>query len=132
MLKREYKSGAHTKHKLMYHIILTPKYRKKVLAKEVKKRLEELFRECAEENEWDIHEMNIQKDHVHLLLQFGPTVSVCEVVKILKGGSSRKIREEFPGLRVFLWGDNFWATGYFAETVGKVNEDCIRRYIKNQ
>jgi REP-associated tyrosine transposase len=51
---------------------------------------------------------------------------------LFKGGSSKVIREEFPDLREFLWGDNFWAEGYFSEIVGKVNMEAVREYIKNQ
>ncbi len=71
------------------------------------------------------------KDHVHMLIQLRPKESVSEVVQILKGGSSKKIREEFTELEEFLWGDSFWADGYFAETVGHVDEETIRQYIRD-
>jgi len=83
-------------------------------------------------NEWWTEEINIQSDHVHLLIQLKPRNSVSEAVNILKGGSSRVIRKEFPELEEFLWGDSFWSDGYFAETVGKVDEEIIRRYIEDQ
>lgn len=57
---------------------------------------------------------------------------ISNIVQIFKGGSSRVIRLEHPELEEFLWGDSFWADGYFAETVGKVNEQTMREYIKNQ
>ena len=74
----------------------------------------------------------MQTDHVHILIQIKPSESVAEVVHILKGGTSRVIRKEFPELEEFLWGDSFWADGYFAESVGKVDEEVIRKYIKIQ
>lgn len=83
-------------------------------------------------NEWWTEEINIQPDHVHLLIQLKPRNSVSEAVNILKGGSSRVIRKEFPELEEFLWGDSFWSDGYFAETVGKVDEEIIRKYIEDQ
>ncbi len=83
-------------------------------------------------NDWQIQQINIQKDHVHLLLQTNPRDSIAHVMHYLKGGSSRVIRKEFPELEEFLWGDSFWADGYFAESVGKVNESIIKNYIKNQ
>jgi len=58
--------------------------------------------------------------------------SVAEVVQILKGGTSRVIRKEFPELEEFLWGDSFWADGYFAETIGQVNEEIVRKHIRDQ
>jgi len=61
-----------------------------------------------------------------------PSDSVSEVVQILKGGTSRVVRQEFPDLEEFLWGDSFWADGYFAETIGNVDEEIIRKYIRDQ
>ena len=55
-----------------------------------------------------------------MLIQVEPRVSVARVVQMLKGGTSRKIRQEFPELEEFLWGDSFWADGYFAESIGTV------------
>jgi len=79
-----------------------------------------------------LSEMSVQEDHVHILIQISPCESVAEVVKRLKGGTSKIIRSEFPELEEFLWGDSLWADGYFAETVGKVDEEVIRKYIKGQ
>lgn len=69
---------------------------------------------------------------MHIVIQTNPRESVSKVVQILKGGTSRVIRKEFPELEEFLWGDSFWADGYFAETVGKVDEEVVKRYIRNQ
>jgi len=128
----KYWTGAHSKHRLMYHLVWIPKYRKRLMYGPVAKRLSELFRQCAEMNRWEIHELNIQPDHIHMLVQLRQDVSVSRAVQLLKGGSSKKIREEFPELEEFLWGDSLWADGYFAETVGQINEARIREYIKNQ
>ena len=57
---------------------------------------------------------------------------LAEVAQRLKGGTSRVIRKEYPELEEFLWGDSFWADGYFAETVGKVDEQVVRRYVREQ
>jgi putative transposase len=69
---------------------------------------------------------------VHLIIQTKSEDSVAEVIKRLKGGMSRVIRREYPELEEFLWGDSFWADGYFAETVGNVDEEVVRRYIREQ
>jgi putative transposase len=58
--------------------------------------------------------------------------SVAEVVRIFKGGTSRVLRKEFPEMEELLWGESFWADGYFAETVGKVDEEVVKRYIRQQ
>ena len=127
-----YKSGGHTKHRHVFHVVWIPKYRKRILEGEVKERLEELFRECADVNRWDIEELNIQLDHVHLMIRLSPDDKMSDVIHRLKGGSSRIIRKEFPKLKEFLWGTSFWADGYFSETVGVVTEKIIRAYIQNQ
>lgn len=116
----------------MIHLVWIPKYRKRVLKGAIAKRIEELIIECADINKWKVEELNVQPDHVHLLLQFRPDVKISKIMQFLKGGSSKIIREEFPGLIEFYWGDSFWADGYFAETSGQCNEAAIREYIKNQ
>lgn len=128
----KYWKGSQTKHRLMYHLVWIPKYRKRVLKGAVKDRLHELLHECADMHRWKIEELNIQPDHVHVLVQMRPEISVSKMVRLFKGSSSKKIREEFPELQEFLWGTSFWADGYFAKTSGQVNEDKIREYIKNQ
>jgi putative transposase len=69
---------------------------------------------------------------VHIIIQTNPRDSVAEIAQRLKGGTSRVIRKEFPELEEFLWGDSFWADGYFAETVGNVDEEVVKRYIRDQ
>jgi putative transposase len=127
-----YQTGAHTKHRLQYHVVWIPKYRKRVLRGKIAIRLKRLLYEACKVNRWWISEIGIQEDHVHIVIQTSPSDSLAEVVQILKGGTSRVIRKEFPDMEEFLWGDSFWADGYFAETVGKVDEEVVKRYIRNQ
>ena len=130
--KSDYWSGAHTTTRLKYHIVFAPKYRKRVLDGRLASRLEDLIRQACDVHGWHIHELSIQPDHVHLLIQILPKESVSYVVQILKGGSSRIIRQEFPELQEFLWGKSLWNDGYFAETVGHKNETAVSAYIRNQ
>lgn len=67
-----------------------------------------------------------------MIIQIKVSESVAEVMQILKGGTSRVIRKEYPELEEFLWGDSFWAYGYFAETIGQVNEEVVKKYIRDQ
>ena len=127
-----YWTGAHTVHRLMYHVTFVPKYRRKVLRGDLVRRLQELFYEGCRVNRWYIHELEVMPDHVHMLLQLPAKTPVSEAIGYLKGGSSRVIRKEYPELEEFLWGDSLWQDGYFAETVGKVDEKTIRQYIKTQ
>ena len=127
-----YWTGAHTTHRLRYHLVWIPKYRKRVLTGPVAARLDALVRQACEVNRWGLEEMSIQADHIHLLVQARPSESVSGVMQRLKGGTSRVLRAEFPELEEFLWGNSFWADGYFVETVGKVDEETIRGYIRQQ
>ncbi len=125
-------TGKHTKHRLVYHLVWIPKYRRRVLLGKVAVRLKHLLYEAARVNRWSIRELSIQRDHVHMLLQIGPDIGVARAVQRLKGGTSFKLRKEFPELEEFLWGDSFWADGYFAESVGIAQEEMIRKYIREQ
>jgi putative transposase len=98
----------------------------------VKEIVEHKIRQVCEWYEVEIEEINIQQDHVHLLLSIPPKRSVSEVVGIIKGKSAihlfktkRRLKEK-P-----YWGNHFWARGYFVTTVG-VDEEMIRRYIQHQ
>ena len=129
---RRYWKGEHTRHKLEYHIVWIPKYRKRVLRGKIAIRIKELLSEGCKINGWNISKVSIQVDHIHILVQTKPKDSISSVVQMLKGGTSRIIRKEFKELKEFLWGDSFWADGYFAETVGSVNEEIVRKYIESQ
>lgn len=126
----KYWSGAHTKHRLMYHLVWVPKYRKRVLKGAIALRLQHLFYEAALINRWWIEELKILSNHVHMLIQIKPSEPVADVVQALKGGTSRLIRKEFPELDEFLWGESFWADGYFAETIGAQDYATVKNYIR--
>ena len=96
-----YWKGSQTKHRLMYHLVWIPKYRKRVLKGRVAERLAELLYECADLQRWKIEELNIQEDHVHILVRLRPEISVSRMVQLFKGMTSRVIREEFPELKEF-------------------------------
>lgn len=126
------KTTCNATYDIQYHFVWIPKYRKRVLTGKVKDRLEQLFHECAEMNQFEIMELSIQSDHVHILLSAKPRYSPSQIMQFVKGGSSCQIRREFPELQEFLWGDSFWADGYFVSTHSVVSESVIRNYIKKQ
>ncbi len=124
--------GSHSFHRCLYHIVFCPKYRRRVLRGDVVGRLEHLFIECAKANRWFIHELEVMPDHVHMLIQIPSSVSVAHAVHYLKGGTSRVIRQEFPELEEFLWGASLWQEGYFAESIERMDEATMRKYIRAQ
>jgi len=91
-----YATGAHTKHRLQYHLVWIPKYRKRVLRGKIAIRLKNFLYEACKVNGWWISKMSIQDDHIHIVVQIQPQYSVVEVVQIFKGGTSRMLRMEFP------------------------------------
>ena len=109
-----------------------PKYRKRILQGKLKERIAGMIRFCAQINEFEIIEMNLQPDHVHLLLSAKPRFSPARIMHLIKGGTSKKIRELFPELEEIYWGDSFWQDGYFVSTHGSTSLEQIKRYVKVQ
>ncbi len=126
----KYWSGAHTKHRLLYHLVWIPKCRTRVLQGKVAFQLRHYLYEACKVNEWWIEEIRVMPDHVHVLIQVQPSETLSDVVQSLKGGTSYKLRKEFPELEEFIWGDRFWAEGYFAETIGTQNVGALKKYIR--
>jgi putative transposase len=128
----EYRKGAHTTYDLKYHVIWCTKYRYRVLIGDVGYRVRELTREICTANYIDIISGSLSPDHVHLLISVPPSISISKTMQYIKGKSSRKIMMEFEHLRKRYWGQHIWARGYFAVTVGNLNERQIQEYIENQ
>ena len=127
-----YRKGSHSTYDLKYHLIWCTKYRYRVLGGEVAHRLIDLIREICAANYVDIVTGNMSPDHVHLLVSVPPSISISKLVQYIKGKSSRKVLMEFEHLRKRYWGQHIWARGYFAVTVGNLNEQQVQEYIENQ
>lgn len=128
----KYWTGSHTKHRLLFHLVFIPKFRRDVISKPIAIRLKNLFYQACKDNNWWIDELEILNDHVHMLIQIRPSESVSSVVKVLKSGTSRVLRQEFPNIREFLWSDSFWSNGFFAVSVGNRNYASVKKYIQEQ
>ena len=123
----------HTVYDLKYHFVWIPKYRKELLKGDVKEFTAEVFRRIAREYGWEIDEMAIEDDHVHLFLLVPPKYAPAKVAQIMKSISAREIFQEYPRLRKQLWAGEFWADGYFVRSVGdNVTSEIIKRYIRYQ
>jgi len=128
---RSYKTGSHTVHDLKVHLVWITKYRYQVLTKEVGIRMRDLLRQTCDANEIEIIKGRVSKDHVHLYVSYPPKISVSEMMRRLKGRSSRKIQEEFPQLAKQYWGKHFWAIGYAAFSSGHVTDEMIQEYLEH-
>ena len=113
-----------------YHCIFCPKYRRKVLTGDVEKRLRELITEYSQELGFTIIEYEIMPDHVHLLIDSCPSQSILTIVNLIKGKSSRTLREEFPYLKSKL--PTMWSRMKFISSVGSVTIEIVKKYIEDQ
>lgn len=125
---------SHNKTLLLYHLVFPVKYRRKVFSDEVEKTLKVICREIEDCFEINFVEIGADEDHVHFLVQSVPALSITRIVTIIKSISARGIFQEHPKIRKEkLWGGNLWTSGYYANTVGKHNnEKAIQEYVQNQ
>jgi len=126
---RSYRKSSHAVYDLKVHLIWITKYRYQVLTKEVGIRAREIIRQVCDQNDINIISGVVSKDHVHLYISYPPKHSVSDLVKWLKGRSSKKLQDEFPQLGKRYWGKHFWAIGYAAFSSGHVTDDMIKEYI---
>ncbi len=125
------RTAPHAAYDTAYHLVGSPKYRKRVLVGALGERVAEMFREIADTYDIMIDEMEVSSDHVHIFCSFPPRYSIAQVVTRFKSLSARAVFREFPQIKRQLWGGELWEDGYFARTVGdKVTADVIRKYIQ--
>ena len=128
----KYKRQSHVVYKCDYHIIWVPKYRLRILTGEVGKLVDQDIRKLSEWLGCEVMELNVQADHVHVVVSIPPKVSVSTYMGTIKGKIAIKMFKSYPKLKKKpYWGNHFWARGYFVNTVG-VNEEMIKKYVKYQ
>ncbi len=128
----KYKRLSHVVYKCDYHIVWVPKYRYRILTEDLAKNVNSDIRKYSEWLGCEIIELNVQIDHIHVVVSIPPKVSVSKYMGTVKGKLAIKMFKTYPGLKKKpYWGNHFWARGYFVNTVG-INEDVIRRYVKYQ
>ena len=128
----EFKKLSHVIYRCDYHIVWAPKYRYKILDGMIKEQLQEDIQMLIEWLGCEKKELNIQRDHVHLIISVPPKLSISRVMGILKGKTAIKIFKSYPGLKKKpYWGNHFWSRGYCVDTVG-LDEEKIRKYVKYQ
>ena len=130
-MKNEIKNTAHSKYRCQYHIVFAPKYRRKVIYKELRADIEQIIRKLCEEKKVEILEAQACPDHIHMLVSIPPYLSVAQFIGFLKSKSALMIFDRHANLKYRYGRRNFWARGYFVDTVGR-NEKVIKEYIKNQ
>ena len=124
-------SLAHTKWLCKYHIVFTPKYRRKVIYNKYREDLREILKMLCDWKGVEILEGHLMPDHIHMLVSIPPKISVSSFMGYLKGKSSLLMFDRHTNLKYKYGNRKFWAEGYYVSTVG-LNEATIRKYIREQ
>ncbi|MEJ2690324.1 MAG: IS200/IS605 family transposase [Deltaproteobacteria bacterium] len=123
---------SHTLWHCQYHIVWIPKYRYRILGGEIGEETVTCIRAFSEQLHCEIVELNIQPDHVHLLVMVPPKISISDYVGTIKGRTAIRILNKYKQLKKKpYWGNHFWAKGYCVDTVG-LDAEMIRAYVKYQ
>lgn len=126
----EYQRDEHRVHLIVYHLVWTPKRRKPVLTGAIAEDCRRLIEQKCAEQGWMILELVVKPDHVHLFVRVWPSTSAAEVVRHVKGLTSRELRGKYPAVLKKL--PSLWTRSYFAATAGNVSSETIKKYIEAQ
>ena len=131
-MTRQFKKLAHSLYECKYHIVFCPKYRYKILEGEVREYVtQQIYRLCDQKDGVEVLEVNVQAEHVHVVLSIPPKYAVSDMMGFLKGKLALRLFDKFPELRKRYWGQHVWSRGYCVSTVG-LDEERIRKYVKWQ
>lgn len=131
---KELESSGNAVYSLMYHLIIVVKYRKEVFVSDkITERCKDIIKNLVNENKCEIANIECGSDHIHILLKTRPSTDIPKLVNVIKGHSSRVLREEFADeLKDKLWGDAFWSPSYYLATTGNVSLETLMNYVNNQ
>ncbi|WP_010295833.1 IS200/IS605 family transposase [Clostridium senegalense] len=124
-------SLAHTKWMCKYHIVFTPKYRRKIIYYKLREDIKEIIKDLCKWKGVEILEGHMMPDHIHILVSIPPKISVSSFMGYLKGKSAMMIFDRHSSLKYKFGNRHFWADGYYVSTVG-LNEKTIAKYIREQ
>jgi putative transposase len=127
----EQRTNGHSVTRLTAHIVWSTKYRYKVLQGDIQKRGRELLIQICESEDVQILKGVVSKDHVHMYAEYRPSKSMSDLIKRLKGRSSRKLQQEFPELKKRYWGRHFWAIGYGCWSTGNITDEMVNDYLEH-
>ena len=130
MAKKE-NALAHTKWMCKYHIVFTPKYRRKMIYNQYREYVREIIKQLCSYKGVEILGGNVMSDHVHILVSIPPKMSVSSFMGYLKGKSALMMFDRHANLKYKFGNRHFWSEGYYVSTVG-LNEAVIKKYIQDQ
>lgn len=129
-MSETYKSNQNVFYSCHYHVVWCPKYRRKVLVQAIEARLKEIIGQVCQEHQAEVEELEVLPDQVHLLVSVDPQFGIHRLVKLIKGYSSRVLRQEFPVLKRKL--PSLWTNSYFVGTTDGAPLSIIKQYIEQQ
>jgi len=127
----QYDTGKHCVYYHRYHLVWSTKYRYKVLQGDIRLRVRDILRQVCGQSGVDIIKGVVSTDHVHMFVSIPPKLAVSDLMRLMKGRSSRLIQREFPQLKKRYWGKHFWGRGYFSTTNGAITQDVVLQYLEN-
>ena len=131
-MTRQFKRLAHSLYGCKYHVVFCPKYRYKILQDEVSSYVEQqIYRLCGQKDDVEVVEVNVQPDHIHLVVSLPPKYAVSQFMGFLKGKLALRLFDRFPQLSRRYWGQHVWSRGYCVSTVG-LDEERIKKYVQWQ
>jgi putative transposase len=119
----------YTHYSIAYHLVWIPKYRRKILVGDVEVETKRLIAECCERHQLKLLALETDIDHVHVFISAPPRYSPANIANLLKGYSSRFLRQKFPKLKKICGKDALWTSAYYVGTAGSVSAEIIRKYI---
>lgn len=125
------RSLAHTRWMCKYHIVFTPKYRRKIIYNKLRRDIVQTIKDLCKWKGIEIIEGKAMPDHIHILVKIPPKMSISNFMGYLKGKSAMMIFARHGNLKYKFGNNNFWSTGYYVSTVG-INEATIAKYIREQ
>ena len=128
---KDNRHGGHTTTRLTAHIVWVTKYRYDVLVGDIKARRRDLLMQIRDAEDVRILKGVVSKDHVHMHIEYPPSKSMSDLVKRMKGRTSRRLQEEYPALSKRYRGRHFWAIGYGAWSTGNITEEAVREYLEH-
>lgn len=120
-----------TTSRLTAHIVWVTKYRYHVLEGDVQRRCRELIIQICNSEDVVILKGVVSKDHVHMHIEYPPSKSISDLLKRLKGRTSRMLQQEYPHLQKRYWGKHFWAIGYGVWSTGNITEEVVPQYLEH-
>ena len=131
-MTHQFKRLSHTIYECKYHIVFCPKYRQRIFNEEMGEYTrQQIYELCRQKEKVEVLELNIQPDHIHLVVSVAPKYSISEFMGYLKGKLALRLFQQYEQLGKRYWGRHLWTRGYCVSTIG-LDEEKIRKYVKWQ